>query len=251
MKNKEFIITITIVCFILGLMLTMQVKTVKVNSDATSAKRVSEVQAQYAELKKNYDAKVAELEEKDKVLEEYRNAETEEETVELLKKELSKAMQDAGLTNVRGAGLTVVLEDSIADFGAGIDPNNYLVHDEDILKVVNELKSAGAEAIAVNDQRIISTSEIRCAGTTIFINGERIGAPFTIKAIGDPALLESAMTMRGGHVDIIKEWGLGITITKETDVFIPKYNKTITGKFMATVTEETTTNTDGKITTGV
>jgi len=249
MKNKEFIITITVVCFILGLMLTMQVKTVKVNSADANTKRVSEVQAQYAELKKNYDAKVAELEEKDKVLEEYRNVETEEETVELLKKELTKAMQDAGLTNVRGAGLTVVLEDSIADFGAGIDPNNYLVHDEDILKVVNELKSAGAEAIAVNDQRIISTSEIRCAGTTIFINGERVGAPFTIKAIGDPSLLESAMTMRGGHVDIIKEWGLGITITKETDVFIPKYNKTITGKFMTTVTEETTT--DVNTTTGV
>ena len=251
MKNKEFIITITMVCFILGLMLTMQVKTVKVNSDATNAKRVSEVQAQYAELKKNYDAKVAELEEKDKVLEEYRNAETEEETVELLKKELSKAMQDAGLTNVRGAGLTVVLEDSIADFGAGIDPNNYLVHDEDILKVVNELKSAGAEAIAVNDQRIISTSEIRCAGTTIFINGERIGAPFTIKAIGDPSLLESAMTMRGGHVDIIKEWGLRITITKETDVFVPKYSKTITGKFMTTVTEEMMADGEKKVMTGV
>jgi len=249
MKNKEFIITITVVCFMLGLMLTMQLKTVKVNSDDANTKRVSEVQAQYAELKKNYDAKVAELEEKDKVLEEYRNVETEEETVELLKKELTKAMQDAGLTNVRGAGLTVVLEDSKADFGAGIDPNNYLVHDEDILKVVNELKSAGAEAISVNDQRIISTSEIRCAGTTIFINGERVGAPFTIKAIGDPALLESAMTMRGGHVDIIKEWGLGITIIKETDVFVPKYNKTISGKFMTTVIEETTT--DVTLTTGV
>ena len=241
MKNKEFIVTITVVCFILGLMLTMQVKTVKVNSDEKTTLRISEIQAQYAELKKNYDAKVLELEEKDKILDEYRNVQSEEETIALLRKDLAKAMQDACLTNVRGAGLTVVLEDSKVDFGAGIDPNNYLVHDEDILKVVNELKSAGAEAIAVNEQRIISTSEIRCAGPTIFINGERVGAPFVIKAIGDPALLESAMTMRGGHVDIIKEWGLGITITKETDVLVPKYNKTITGKFMTTVIEETTT----------
>lgn len=248
MKNKEFVITITTVCFILGLMLTMQLKTVKVNSDATNARRVSEVQAQYAELKKNYDAKVAELEEKDKVLEEYRNVETEEETIELLKKELSKANQDAGLTNVRGSGLTIVLEDSMADFGSGVDPNNYLVHDEDIMKVVNELKSAGAEAISVNDQRIISTSEIRCAGTTIIINGERIGVPFTIKAIGDPALLESAMNMRGGQIDIIREWGFGITITKGTDIFIPKYNKTITSKYMTTVTEELTTDTENKVT---
>jgi len=79
-KNKEFILTITIVCFVLGLMLTMQLKTVKVNSEASSA-RTSELQTQFAELKKNYDAKVLEVEEKDKMLEEYRKAETDEETV--------------------------------------------------------------------------------------------------------------------------------------------------------------------------
>ena len=135
MKNKEFIITITIICFILGLMLTMQLKTVQVNEDKSNT-RTSEVQAQYAELKKNYDAKLVEIEELNKVLEEYRKAETDEETVELLKAELKKAQQDAGLTNVRGAGLTVVMEDSLADFGSGIHLNNYLVHDEDILKVV-------------------------------------------------------------------------------------------------------------------
>ena len=81
MKNKEFIITITVICFILGLMLTMQLKTVQVNEEKSSA-RTSEVQAQYAELKKNYDAKVLEIEELNKVLEEYRKAETDEETVE-------------------------------------------------------------------------------------------------------------------------------------------------------------------------
>jgi uncharacterized protein YlxW (UPF0749 family) len=222
-------------------MLAMQLKTVRVNQEKTTT-RTSEVQAQYAELKKNYDAKILELEEKDRILEEYRKAETDEETVELLKLELVKSQQDAGLTNVRGTGLTILMEDSLADFGSGIDLNNYLVHDEDILKVVNELKSAGAEAISVNDQRIISMSEIRCAGTTIFINGERIGAPFTIKAIGDPAVLESAMTMRGGNVDILKEWGIRFTITRESDIVVPKYNKSVSSKYITTVTEDTTNN---------
>ena len=239
MKNKDFIMTITVICFILGLMLAMQLKTVKVNEEKSTT-RTSEIQAQYAELKKNYDAKILELEEKDKILEEYRKAETDEETVELLKQELTKAQQDAGLTNVRGAGLTILMEDSLADFGSGIDLNNYLVHDEDILKVVNELKSAGAEAISVNNQRIISMSEIRCAGTTIFINGERIGAPFTIKAIGDPVLLESAMTMRGGNVDILKEWGIRFTITREADIVVPKYSKAVSSKYITTVIEDPT-----------
>lgn len=238
MKNKEFIITITIICFVLGLMLTMQLKTVRVNSENATV-RTSELQTQFAELKKNYDAKILELEEKDKMLEEYRKAETDEETVELLKHELNKALQDAGLTNVRGSGLKVIMEDSITTVEGVYDLNNYLVHDEDILKVVNELRSAGAEAISVNEQRIVSTSEIRCAGTTIFINGERVGAPFTIKAIGDPALLESAMLMRGGYVDGLKEWGIRFTITRETDIVVPKYNKTISSRYMTTVIEDT------------
>ena len=238
MKNKEFIITITIICFILGLMLAMQLKTVRANSE-TSSNRTNEMQTQYAELKRNYDAKLLEIEEKDKMLEEYRKAETDEETVEVLKQELNKALQDAGLTNVRGAGLTVTMDDSIKTIEGVYDLNTYLVHDEDILKVVNELRSAGAEAISVNNQRVISTSEIRCAGTTIFINGERVGAPFIIKAIGDPALLESAMLMRGGYVDGLKEWGIRITTTRETDVVIPKYNKTISSKFITTVVEDT------------
>ena len=243
MKNKEFISTITVICFILGLMLAMQLKTVKINSE-TGSIRTNEVQAQYAELKRNYDAKLLELEEKDKMLEEYRKAETDEETVEVLKQELNKALQDAGLTNVRGPGLTVTMDDSIKTIEGVTNLNTYLVHDEDILKVVNELKSAGAEAISVNEQRIISTSEIRCAGTTIFINGERVGAPFVIKAIGDPALLESAMLMRGGYVDGLKEWGLRITTTRETDVVIPKYKKTISSKFMTTVVEDDLAVTD-------
>ncbi len=241
MKNKEFIITITVICFILGLMLAMQLKTVQVNSE-TGSNRTTEIQTQYAELKKNYDAKVLEIEEKDKMLEEYRKAETDEETVGVLKQELNKALQDAGLTNVRGSGLTVVMEDSVKTIEGVTDLNAYLVHDEDIMKVVNELRSAGAEAISVNEQRIISTSEIRCAGTTIFINGERVGAPFTIKAIGDPALLESAMLMRGGYVDGLKEWGIEITITREVDVVIPKYNKTISSKFIKPVVEDTSSN---------
>ena len=245
MKNKEFVITITIICFVLGLMLAMQLKTVKANSE-TGSNRTTEMQTQYAELKRNYDAKILEIEEKDRMLAEYRKAETDEETVEVIKQELNKALQDAGLTNVRGSGVTVVLEDSTKTIEGVYDLNAYLVHDEDIMKVVNELRSAGAEAISVNNQRIISTSEIRCAGTTIFINGERVGAPFVIKAIGDPALLESAMLMRGGYVDGLKEWGIGITITREADVVIPKYNKTISSKFMTTVVEDTSLNTENK-----
>ena len=236
MKNKEFIITITLICFILGLMFTMQLNTVKKNT-ITENVRNSELQAQYSELKKSYDAMQVTLAEKEKILQDYINAETEEETVELLKQELNNALRDAGLKDVRGQGIMMIVEDSIAAADSDANLNNYLVHDEDLLNLVNELKSSGAEAISINDKRIVSMSSIRCAGPTILVNDEKVAPPFVIKAIGDSALLESAITMRGSYVDILKGWGIGFTITKESDIFVPKYNKSIQSQFITIVDE--------------
>ncbi|MBQ7668102.1 MAG: DUF881 domain-containing protein [Clostridia bacterium] len=236
MKNKEFIITITIICFILGLMFNMQLKTVN-KSTTTATVRNSELQAQYSELKKAYDDMQVTLAEKEKILQDYRNVETTEETVELIKQELNTALRDAGLKDVRGQGLIVTVEDSVNEAGQDTNLNNYLVHDEDLLNIVNELKSSGAEAISINDQRIVAMSSIRCAGPTILVNDEKLAPPFTIKAIGDASLLESAINMRGSYVDILKGWGIRFTITKENDIFIPKYSKTIKGKYVTIVDE--------------
>lgn len=237
MKNKEFVLTITFICFILGLIFTMQIKTVKKNTETTTLSRTTELQAQYSELKKSYDDLAATLAEKEKIIQEYRNAETEEETTELLKQDLTNALKNAGLTDVRGQGVVITMNDSLENFGDGVDLNSYLVHDEDLLNVVNELKATGAEAISVNDQRIIAMSEIRCAGTTILVNGKRLSPPYVIKAIGDSAALESGVTMRGGYVDILRGWGIRIDITKESNIFVPKHSNPISNKYMTTVEE--------------
>jgi len=235
-KSKKFIVTITFVCFILGLMFTMQIKTVNTTAETENV-RNKELQTQYAELKSSYDSLQVTLAEKEKILQEYRNAETDEETVELLKKELNNALRDAGLKDVRGQGIIMTVEDSILEAGADANLNNYLVHDEDLLNLVNELKVSGAEAISINDKRIVTTSAIRCAGTTILVNEERIAPPFVIKAIGDAAVLESAITMRGSYVDILKGWGIRFNITKESDIFIPRYDKSIQSQFVTIVDE--------------
>ncbi|MBE5812798.1 MAG: DUF881 domain-containing protein [Clostridiales bacterium] len=237
MKNKEFVFTITFICFVLGLIFTMQIKTVKKNTETTTLSRTTELQAQYAELKKEYDNLSETLAEKEKQIQDYRNAQTEDETKELLKQDLTNALKNAGLTDVRGQGVVITMNDSLENFGIGVDLNSYLVHDEDLLNVVNELKATGAEAISINDQRIIAMSEIRCAGTTILVNGKRLSPPYVIKAIGDSASLESGVTMRGGYVDILKGWGIRIDITKESDVFVPKYSNPISSKYMTTVEE--------------
>ncbi len=113
---------------------------------------------------------------------------------------LSQARFLAGLTPVQGPGVVVTLNDSrkpLSNMPTGIAPAN-IIHDTDINQVVNELKAAGAEAIAVNDQRLVATSSIRCMGPTVFINFVPTAPPFVIKAIGNPKTLAGAMNIPGG-----------------------------------------------------
>ena len=92
-----------------------------------------------------------------------------------------------------GQGVTITIDDSKTKSKAGENPNLYLIHDDDLLKVINELKAAGAEAISINEQRLIATSEIRCAGPTLSVNNIRSAPPYEIKAIGEDVLLKSTI----------------------------------------------------------
>ena len=115
----------------------------------------------------------------------------------------------------------MTMDDSDKDMGG--DKNAYLVHAEDILKVVNELFVAGAEAVSVNEQRIVAQSGITCAGSVITVNGVRVAAPFEIKAIGDASVLQAALRFPGGVVDTLSPWGIVIDIREEASVTVPAY----------------------------
>ena len=95
----------------------------------------------------------------------------------------------AGLTSGTGQGLVITLDDSNLPRQPGEDPNLFLIHDEDLLKVINELFAAGAEDVSVNEQRNITNTEIRCVGPTIIINSVKLAPPFVIQAIGNPDIL--------------------------------------------------------------
>jgi uncharacterized protein YlxW (UPF0749 family) len=113
----------------------------------------------------------------------------------------------------------------------GEDPNGLLVHDVDIQDVVGELKASGAEAISVNEERIIAMTEIRCAGTTILVNTNKIAPPFIIKAIGDSQMLESGLTIKGGAAQKLKDYGLQVQIQKYNNVELPAYSGVIKTKY--------------------
>ena len=148
--------------------------------------------------------------------------------------ELNKQLQDikamSGLTELEGPGVKITLKDNPK---AGPMPGEGdLIHDYDILRVTNELFSAGAEAVSVNGQRLVSTSSIRCAGPIILVDGVKIAAPFIISCLGDPEVLFSAFTMNGGVMtELAGADQAMVQVSKEKSLRVPAYLGSTTRKF--------------------
>ncbi|MBR6012622.1 MAG: DUF881 domain-containing protein [Selenomonadaceae bacterium] len=132
---------------------------------------------------------------------------------------------------VEGEGIIIRLDDSSKVTKSGENPNLYVVHDDDILRVINELKAAGAEAISINGQRLTAVSEIRCAGPTISVNNVRSSAPYEICAIGEKKSLENSIKMRGGVEETLKVWGIQLEVEVKDKIFIPAYKGEIQNRY--------------------
>jgi uncharacterized protein YlxW (UPF0749 family) len=138
--------------------------------------------------------------------------------------ELGTLRTAAGLTPVRGPGVAVTFTDSRRPLRPGEDPNLVLIHYSDVRAVVNMLWAAGAEAVAVNDERIITTTGLSCVGTTILCNTRRMAPPYRVVAVGNPAALVAATQARGGILDQLRAFEFPVTVTTGTDLAVPAYS---------------------------
>ena len=190
MQNKNFRVEIGVVCFVLFIIVVLQYRTIKKNSEVVTQSFGNEqLKGTLIQEKEKYDRMAEENEKILKKLEEVRtNAEKTTTSSNDISEKLKKNDMLLGLTNVKGSGITIVAKDAKATLATD-DINKFLVHDVDLREIVNELANAGAQAIEVNGQRIVSSSCVTCAGNVISINGERVSSPFTIKAIGNSDLL--------------------------------------------------------------
>ena len=228
MRNKGEL-AVMAVCVVVGFLLAAQLRGVQLAgaADATNASRLETLQSLYNDVVEERDGLTEQVGQLQSELELYRQqAASGDEGSEALKTELEQMEITAGLTDVEGPGVTVVLEDSTQANVTG-DEADYLIHDNDILSVINELRSAGAEAISLNGERILATSEVRCTGAVVTVNGRRYAAPYVIFAIGDPDTLYSALTMRNGVVDILSQWGITVRVTASDQLLIPAYSGTV------------------------
>ena len=238
MTNKKSIaLVLGVMCFALTSGICIQVKTVK-NTSSTSSKNYEEnnLRAEVLKYKEKYDNLLKETEKVDSQLQEQIESATKNNSeLEEAKNQINDGNKIIGLTEVTGPGIIITVADSDIDPNKVLDTSDLLVHDSDILKIVNELKNAGAEAISINGQRVILTTSIICGGNIININGERIGSPFEIKAIGSPEALAN-LSRPDGCLSILQQRGVKVSTPKKSNsITIPKYSGVLNFKYLTSV----------------
>lgn len=232
MKKRNVAITLGIMCIALTIAISVQYRTILDANKVTGSNVNSELKSEVLIWKEKYENLYQDLDALEKMLEEKRTLATSNDEASIkLQNELRTLNALIGKIDVNGEGVVISLADNrnVTNQTIGIFDNisNYLIHDTDLIMLVNELKNAGAEAISINDERIISTTSITCDGTVILINGNKISSPFTIKAIGSPALILGAIQRTGGLLEELYAYGLVTSVSQEENVTIYKYSGVI------------------------
>lgn len=140
----------------------------------------------------------------------------------------------AGLVPVVGPGIRVTMSDAPRDsdgnYPAGVDPDDLVIHQQDVQAAVNALWAGGAEAMMIMDQRVLTTSAVRCIGNTLLLQGRTYSPPFVITAIGNAASMSAALDREPG-VRLLRQYvdkyRLGYEVTPVDEVELPAYDGTI------------------------
>lgn len=231
-------LAVAFIGLILGLMLAAQFKSVQRVGGNVSYARERDIQGQIQRLDMENEAlknRIAELLE---TVSEYEDAgKSSTDQFNKYRIELEKANALAGLTSLEGPGVVVTVNNmyiSNDEDGVEVIQN---VHHTDLMKIINELNAAGAEAISINRERIIATTEIRNAGDYIVINTNRNSVPFEIRAIGNPDTLFSSLNLLGGVIDSLSGI-LDIKIKREESVQVPAYSSPIQYNYAKPIEKE-------------
>lgn len=236
MKKRQIAITLGVMCALLTFAIALQVNTINAAVEIVGVERTeNKLRDQVLEWKGQYDKLYSQLEQTEKKLEKVRQDVTKDDSsAKDMEEELRVSNILLGLTEVSGSGVIVKLDDNrnvtTETIGVYESISQYLIHDEDLRTIVNELKNAGAEAISINGQRIVNSTAITCDGNVIMINGEKIGAPFEIKAIGFQEMFIGALLRPGGYIEVLNNDGIITSVEKQDNIKIPKYNGILDAK---------------------
>lgn len=225
---RSWYIYVSLVCVVAGLLIGWQYNLHAGTVLPAGAARIQElvnVIKSIEEETKTLEAKIEELRTNIDTLRNQTSPAPEER--QYTEEQLRWLKQISGLSAVSGPGITIVLDDNRSGAEAAkqkpdYNPENFIIHDKNILYLVNELWGAGAEAIAVNDQRVVLGSEIRCVGPLILVNSSPLAPPYVIKAIGNPESLERAI-MSGVEYPYLRYKEFPVSLSKQQDLVLPPF----------------------------
>ncbi|MDH8676714.1 DUF881 domain-containing protein [Fusibacter bizertensis] len=230
--KKKRILALTV---LLGVLIALQFKTLNSGVKYLSIKEMYtqsiELESQKSELTQ-LNSKVEELRSQ---IDAYQTAKEDVQVdyEQFLINEIEATKQIAGLTKLEGPGVVIIITDGTRELIENEDPANIIVHDLDIRAMVDDLRNAGAEAIAINGQRVVfNKSNIQCTGPTIKINDQVFAPPYIIEAIGDRRFLESAINAPGSFSEDLRSWGVFVEVNTSISVTIPAYEGFVSYEFL-------------------
>jgi len=158
-----------------------------------------------------------------------------EQERELLLDRFREASLLAGLRGVKGKGIILHLAETNESIPSTTDISLYLIHQEDLLNITNELWAAGAEAMAIKSgdkiERIVATTAIRCVGPVVRVNNQSMAPPYEILTIGDPRQLREALDMPGGVLQPLQFFRITYSIEEKDEIILPPYSGVISSQY--------------------
>lgn len=229
MTNRKEKIAIALICAVLGLILAMQIKSVREVSEGgfLSTQKAQILAAELRQLRVEKEQLFEELTDLENRLRGYELSEADENLmIRNLKNDLERYQLLAGYLPGTGPGVVVSLGDPPASLNQ-TDNASFIVYNYEILlELINTLNAAGAEAISINDQRYVSTTEIHYADNALYVNETVTVPPYEIKAVGNPETLEAALNMRYGIVWQMRQYyELQVDVRKENEIQMPRYQR--------------------------
>ncbi|MBP6491514.1 MAG: DUF881 domain-containing protein [Clostridia bacterium] len=241
MKKISGMVVIGLLAMFIGLVISIQITTTQ-GSDQGGLVPLAKAQAYETELKKVRAEKEVATQELQKLEDRMDKIEQEKADEDFFLKgvvtDLEKYKMAAGVIDVKGPGVIVTVEDPVQTEEFVDDYSVIMLRYELLLSLVNKMKDAGAEAISINGQRIIATTEISLAGENVNINTVPTAPPYSIKAIGNPETIESTLTIRFGIIEQMESYGLQINIKQKDEIEVPRYSGIIKYRYAEPITEE-------------
>lgn len=242
-KFNNSIAIFTIICVLMGFFLVFSLKANN-TSDTTSEETQYQTLINYVNT---LEKETAALEEeivltRDKIESIQQSQSGEQDKLANLQEVLDEMNIMAGYTEVRGPGIIITLDDNVkgAELAkknnpATYYPEDYIIHDKNLLYIIKAL-AQDSEAVSINGQRIVDSSNIRCVGTLIMVNSSRLAPPYEIKIIGNKDLLEVDFLNCEEYL-ALKVKDMPVKIEKKDNINIPAYTSGYNLDYMKKVSE--------------